>query len=332
MPAVTVDSILDLPRVQSPALDQLPRPVRSVTTAPSGFEGEGFPVRRAFAGVDLADLDPFIHMDQMGEVEYAPGEPKGTPWHPHRGFETVTYILDGTFVHQDSHGGGGVIMDGDTQWMTAGSGLLHIEAPPEELVVSGGLFHGVQLWVNLPSHLKMAQPRYQDIRGGEVGLLASHDGGALIRVIAGEVAGHAGPGTTHTPIALAHATVAPGARLSLPWRKDFNALVYVLAGSGHVGADRRPIRMGQLVTLGAGDLIEVTAAESQESRSPSLELFILGGAPIREPVAAYGPFVMNTRAELVKAFEDFQAGRLGVMPENPHTFLPRDNQPGHQVL
>ncbi|CCH70410.1 MAG TPA: pirin family protein [Phycicoccus elongatus] len=332
MPAVTVDSILDLPRVQSPALDQLPRPVRSVTTAPSGFEGEGFPVRRAFAGVDLADLDPFIHMDQMGEVEYAPGEPKGTPWHPHRGFETVTYILDGTFVHQDSHGGGGVIKDGDTQWMTAGSGLLHIEAPPEELVVSGGLFHGVQLWVNLPSHLKMAQPRYQDIRGGEVGLLASHDGGALIRVIAGEVAGHAGPGTTHTPIALAHATVAPGARLSLPWRKDFNALVYVLAGSGHVGADRRPIRMGQLVTLGAGDLIEVTAAESQESRSPSLELFILGGAPIREPVAAYGPFVMNTRAELVKAFEDFQAGRLGVMPENPHTFLPRDNQPGHQVL
>ena len=265
-------------------------------------------------------------------VDYAPGEPKGTPWHPHRGFETVTYILDGTFVHQDSHGGGGVIKDGDTQWMTAGSGLLHIEAPPEELVVSGGLFHGVQLWVNLPSHLKMAQPRYQDIRGGEVGLLASHDGGALIRVIAGEVAGHAGPGTTHTPIALAHATVAPGARLSLPWRKDFNALVYVLAGSGHVGADRRPIRMGQLVTLGAGDLIEVTAAESQESRSPSLELFILGGAPIREPVAAYGPFVMNTRAELVKAFEDFQAGRLGVMPENPHTFLPRDNQPGHQVL
>ena len=332
MPAVTVDSILDLPRVQSPALDQLPRPVRSVTTAPSGFEGEGFPVRRAFAGVDLADLDPFIHMDQMGEVEYAPGEPKGTPWHPHRGFETVTYILDGTFVHQDSHGGGGVIKDGDTQWMTAGSGLLHIEAPPEELVVSGGLFHGVQLWVNLPSHLKMAQPRYQDIRGGEVGLLASHDGGALIRVIAGEVAGHAGPGTTHTPIALAHVTVAPGARLSLPWRKDFNALVYVLAGSGHVGADRRPIRMGQLVTLGAGDLIEVTAAESQESRSPSLELFILGGAPIREPVAAYGPFVMNTRAELVKAFEDFQAGRLGVMPENPHSFLPRDNQPGHQVL
>ena len=133
-------------------------------------------MRRAFAGVDLADLDPFIHMDQMGEVEYAPGEPKGTPWHPHRGFETVTYILDGTFVHQDSHGGGGVIKDGDTQWMTAGSGLLHIEAPRRSSVVRRPLPR-VQLWVNLPSHLKMAQPRYQDIRGGEVGLLASHDGG-----------------------------------------------------------------------------------------------------------------------------------------------------------
>lgn len=332
MPAVTVENILTLPRVTEPVPDAVTRPVRSVTTAPSGFEGEGFPVRRAFAGVDLAALDPFIHMDQMGEVEYAPGEPKGTPWHPHRGFETVTYIMDGIFIHQDSHGGGGVISDGDTQWMTAGAGLLHIEAPPEELVMSGGLFHGMQLWVNLPAAQKMAQPRYQDIRGGEVKLLSSHDGGALIRIIAGEVAGHEGPGITHTPIALAHATVAPGARMALPWRQDFNALVYVMAGSGFVGVDRRPIRTGQLVVMGRGDLIEVTAAESQESRSPSLELYILGGQPIREPVAAYGPFVMNTRAELVQAFEDFQAGRLGVMPANPHAFLPRDNEPGHQVL
>jgi redox-sensitive bicupin YhaK (pirin superfamily) len=332
VPAITAANIFDLPRVEAPAIEQKPRPVRSITTAPSGFEGEGFPVRRAFAGVDLSDLDPFIHMDQMGEVEYAPGEPKGTPWHPHRGFETVTYIMDGIFIHQDSHGGGGVISDGDTQWMTAGAGLLHIEAPPEELVMSGGLFHGMQLWVNLPAAQKMAQPRYQDIRGGEVKLLSSHDGGALIRIIAGEVAGHEGPGITHTPIALAHATVAPGARMALPWRQDFNALVYVMAGSGFVGVDRRPIRTGQLVVMGRGDLIEVTAAESQESRSPSLELYILGGQPIREPVAAYGPFVMNTRAELVQAFEDFQAGRLGVMPANPHAFLPRDNEPGHQVL
>src|SRR5213083_1112477 len=233
MPAVTVDNPLALPRVPQPnPLTDADRPVVSVTTAPRGFEGEGFPVRRAFAGVDLTALDPFIHMDQMGEVEYAPGEPKGTPWHPHRGFETVTYMIDGEMAHQDSNGGGGLITNGDTQWMTAGSGILHIETPPEALVVSGGLFHGFQLWVNLPAKDKMSPPRYQNLEGGQVTLLSSPDGGALIRVIAGEVAGHAGPGATHTPISFVHATVAPGARLSLPWRPDFNALVYVLAGSG----------------------------------------------------------------------------------------------------
>lgn len=324
MPAVTVPDITVLPRVTATVPDQRSRPVRAVTSAPSGFEGEGFPVRRAFAGVDLAALDPFIHMDQMGEVEYAPGEPKGTAWHPHRGFETVTYIIDGTFIHRDSHGGGGEITNGDTQWMTAGSGLLHIEAPPEELVMSGGLFHGLQLWVNLPSHQKMAPPRYQDIRGGEVALLSSGDGAALLRVIAGELAGHQGPGITHTPITIVHASVHPGARVGLPWRQDFNALVYVLAGSGTVGPDRRPVRKGQLAVFGPGDVIEATADERQNSAEPSLELYIMGGQPIREPVAAYGPFVMNTRAELVQAFEDFQAGRLGTIPSEPH--------PGHGIL
>jgi len=130
LPAVTVKDITVLPRVVSDPLARARR-VKSITTAPQGHEGEGFPVRRAFAGVDLADLDPFIHLDQMGEVEYAPGEPKGTPWHPHRGFETVTYIIDGIFDHYDNHGGGGTISDGDTQWMTAGSGILHIETPPD---------------------------------------------------------------------------------------------------------------------------------------------------------------------------------------------------------
>ncbi len=290
------------------------RPVVSVTAAPSGFEGEGFPVRRAFAGVSVAALDPFVHMDQMGEVDYAPGEPKGTAWHPHRGFETVTYIIDGIFRHQDSHGGGGLITDGDTQWMTAGSGLLHIEAPPEELVASGGLFHGIQLWVNLPSSLKMTEPRYQDIRGGEVALLSSEDGGALLRVIAGEVAGHAGPGSTHTPIAMVHVTVSPGAQLDLPWRPDFNALAYVLAGTGTVGTEKIPVRTGNLTVFGPGDAITLAADAEQDSRYPNLEVLLLGGQPIREPVAAQGPFVMNTRAELIQAFEDYQAGRLGTIP------------------
>ena len=315
MPAITVDDITILPRI--PDLDPIgarQRPVRTVTSAPRGFEGEGFPVRRAFHGVDLADLDPFVHMDQMGEVEYAPGEPKGTPWHPHRGFETVTYMMDGTFEHSDSNGGGGVITNGDTQWMTAGAGILHIEKPPEALVVSGGLFHGIQLWVNLPRDLKWSPPRYQDLRAREVALVSSADGGALVRVIAGEVAGHAGPGSTYTPMTLVHATLSPGARLSLPWRADDNALVYVLAGRGSVGAERRPIEAGQLAVFGGGTAITVDATRAQESRSPNLDVLVLGGRPIREPVAWMGPFVMNTRAEVVQAFEDYQAGRLGSIP------------------
>ena len=315
MPAITVDDITVLPRMPSvdPTLAR-EREVRSVTSAPGGFEGEGFPVRRAFAGVDLADLDPFVHMDQMGEVEYAPGEPKGTPWHPHRGFETVTYIMDGTFEHNDSNGGGGVITNGDTQWMTAGAGILHIEKPPEALVVSGGLFHGIQLWVNLPRAQKWAAPRYQDLRATEVALLASADGGSLVRVIAGDVAGHQGPGSTYTPMTLVHATLSPGAQVSLPWRSDFNALAYVLAGRGTVGAERRPISTGQLAVFGPGNTVSMAAAVGQESRSPQLEALLLGGRPIEEPIAWMGPFVMNTREEVIQAVTDYHAGRLGTIP------------------
>jgi quercetin 2,3-dioxygenase len=320
MPAVTVENVLVLPRVAEPAGTE--RKVLSVTTAPSGFEGEGFPVRRAFAGVDLRLLDPFVHMDQMGAVDYGPGEPKGTAWHPHRGFETVTYIIDGTFRHQDSNGGGGLITNGDTQWMTAGGGILHIEEPPEDLVMSGGLFHGFQLWVNLPARLKLTQPRYQDIRARQVALLTSADGGSLLRVIAGSLGGHDGPGVTHTPITLVHATVSPGARVRVPWDAGFNGLGYVLAGSGYAGADKRPVINGQLAVFGAGDAVTFGAAPNQE-----LDILLLGGQPIREPVAAYGPFVMNTRAELMQAFEDYQAGRLGSIPA-----VPVEPHPGHDVL
>ncbi|HUY23069.1 MAG TPA: pirin family protein [Acidimicrobiales bacterium] len=315
MPAVTVDDILSLPRLEAPdPASSRARTVVSVTDAPSGYEGEGFPVRRAFAGVDLSALDPFVHMDQMGEVDYGPGEPRGTAWHPHRGFETVTYMIDGTFQHQDSTGGGGLITNGDTQWMTAGAGILHIERPPEALVTSGGLFHGIQLWVNLPSQDKGADPRYQDIRAGQVALVSSPDGGALVRVIAGELSGHAGPGVTHTPMAMAHVTVSPGARVELPWPRDYNALAYVLAGEGTVGTDGRPVRMGQLAVFGDGDAVVVDAREQQESRSPTLDVLVLGGRPIREPVVAYGPFVMNTRAEIAQALEDYRRGALGTIP------------------
>ena len=314
MPALTVEDLTVLPRITGPGLGDTVRPVVQVTDAPRGFEGEGFPVRRAFAGVDLALLDPFIHMDQMGEVEYAPGEPKGTPWHPHRGFETVTYMIDGLLDHHDSNGGGGSITDGDTQWMTAGSGLLHIEAPPEWLVQRGGLFHGVQLWVNLPREQKLTTPRYQDLRAGQVGLATSADAGALVRIIAGEIAGQKGPGATHTPMTMVHATLEPTASLDLPWDPEFNALVYVLSGEGAVGVERRPVRTGNLAVLGRGDFVTLAANRSQQSRNAALDVLVIGGKPIREPVAWAGPFVMNTKAEVLAAFEDFQAGRLGQIP------------------
>lgn len=321
MPAVTANT-LALPRVAAAEPTDTERPVLSITSGPRGYEGEGFPVVRAFAGVGTAALDPFVHMDQMGEVEYQPGEPRGTAWHPHRGFETVTYMIDGRFAHQDSHGGGGVITDGATQWMTAGSGILHIETPPAELVESGGLFHGIQLWVNLPKKDKFAAPRYQAIEGNEVALLSSHDGGALVRVIAGEIDGHRGPGVTHTPITFAHATIEPGAQLNIPWDREFNALVYVLSGRGSVGPIGHPIHQGQLAVLGPGDRITVAAQPSQDSHRSAFEALVLGGQPIREPVFHYGPFVMNTKAELIQALEDFEAGKFGAIPPNavmPHS-------------
>ena len=306
MPAVTADT-LTLPRLRAAGPADTDRPVRSITSGPRGYEGEGFPVVRAFAGVSAAALDPFVHMDQMGEVEYQPGEPRGTDWHPHRGFETVTYMIDGKFAHQDSHGGGGLITDGATQWMTAGGGILHIERPPEALVATGGLFHGIQLWVNLPARDKWVPPRYQDIGRDRVNLLTTPDGGAVVRLIAGDLDGHAGPGVTYTPITMVHATISAGARARLPWDRRRNALVYVLAGEGTVGAEGRPVRTGQLAVFGPGDVVTVGARSE-------LDVLMLGGEPIREPVVQYGPFVMNTKAEIAQAFEDFQAGKMGSVP------------------
>ena len=313
MPAVTVEDAARLPRLEAPGPARQ-RPIVSLTTAPKGLEGEGFPVRRAFAGVDLALLDPFVHLDQMGEVNYAPGEPKGTPWHPHRGFETVTYMMDGALRHNDSLGGGGLISDGDTQWMTAGQGILHIETPPEDVVASGGRFHGLQLWVNLPGAQKWVDPRYQDLSGDQVQLLASADAGALLRLIAGDLGTAKGPGSTYTPMVMVHASIAPGAQLVLPWDPGHNCLVYILNGRGTVGPDATPIRTGQLALLGEGEALTVAAADASQEGSAAMEVLLLGGRPIREPIAWAGPFVMNTEAEVRQAFEDFQAGRLGSVP------------------
>src|SRR5258706_4500640 len=303
MPAITATDLLVLPRVERPATTAAWRAVTRVVPAQHVTEGAGFQVWRPFpGGVDLHTTDPFLLLDQLGPTYNAPGAAKGAPWHPHRGFETVTYLLDGEVTHHDSNGGGGTIGEGDTQWMTAGAGILHDELPSEATFKRGGLNHGVQLWVNLPSALKFTPPRYQAITKDNLVLLTSHDGGVLIRVIAGSLAGHDGPGVTHTPITYAHATIEPGAGLDLPWRPDFSAMAYVLAGQGFAGREARPISDHDLVVFGPGDAITLRADEHQVGRdaeltSGRLDVLLLGGARIGESIAHYGPFVMNTRAE-----------------------------------
>jgi redox-sensitive bicupin YhaK (pirin superfamily) len=315
MPAITVENPLVLPRLSVPDPDAVERPVSRIVPGRHAVEGAGFEVWRPFpGGIDPHLADPFFLLDQLGPVEYAPNEAVGAPWHPHRGFETVTYVIDGVVAHHDSNGGGGVIGEGDTQWMTAGSGILHDEVPTEAFLRSGGRTHGVQLWVNLPAALKRTPPRYQAIDGDRLTLLASDDGGALVRLIAGDLAGHHGPGATHTPITYAHVSLSPGAQLDVEWNPAFNGLAYVLSGRGYAGHDRRPVGEHQLVVFGDGDTIGISAAAEQPDESPNLEVLLLGGLPIREPIAHYGPFLMNTRDEIMEAVADFQAGRMGTIP------------------
>ena len=323
MPAITVDNPLVLPRVAVTDPAARARPVDAVVPAHHAIEGAGFEVWRPFpGGLDAHLADPFFLLDQLGPVENPPGKAVGAPWHPHRGFETVTYVIDGVVEHHDSHGGGGIIGEGDTQWMTAGSGVLHDEVPTEAFKQSGGRTHGVQLWVNLPAALKFTPPGYQAITAPQLTLLSSPDGGALVRLIAGELGEHAGPGSTNTPITYAHVSLSPGAQLEAPWNPAFNAMVYVLSGRGYAGPERRPVQEHQLVVFGDGDTITVGAAPSQPDDSPNLEVLLLGGLPIREPIAHYGPFLMNTRQEILDAIEDFQAGRMGSIPAIPATGSP----------
>ncbi|WP_081913335.1 pirin family protein [Glycomyces sp. NRRL B-16210] len=330
MPAVTAPDILALPRLDAPGLESRPRAVANVAGSQHTLEGGGFPVRRPFPTPELPDAgDPFLLLDHM-VAAYEPHEAKGAPWHPHRGFETVTYLMDGTFVHTDSQGGGGVIRGGDTQWMTAGSGLLHDELPSEKLVMTGGVFDGVQLWVNLPKRAKWSPPGYQDIKGPGLKLVASTDGGALVRVIAGTVGGHDGPGRTYTPITLVHASLSPGAEARIPWPRTHSAMAFSLHGDGCAGDERRPFKESQLVQFTpGGDYVTVGAGPEQHHTTGAMEVLLLGGEPINEPVARYGPFVMNTRAEIMQAVEDFQAGRMGQIPagREGRAFAPDPEEP-----
>jgi redox-sensitive bicupin YhaK (pirin superfamily) len=287
--------------------DKTPRSVTRLAHAVRTLEGGGFEVRRPFPTRGLLDLDPFLLLDEMGPADLAPGEAKGAPDHPHRGFETVTYMLEGRMEHRDSAGHAGSIGPGDVQWMTAGDGVVHSEMPAREVLEKGGRMHGFQLWVNLPRGEKRMRPRYQELPSSRIPLGRAE--GVSVRVIAGEALGQKAVIDTRTPILYLHATLEPGARTALAVPETFDAFVYVFGGRGRFGRDEREVSDGQLAVFAAdGDTISVSSPP--ESPSP-LEVLVIGGQPLREPVARYGPFVMNTEEEIREAIEDFRAGRMG---------------------
>jgi len=285
------------------------RTVAAVVDAVETFEGEGFLVRRPFPRSGFSFFDPFLLLDEMGPMELGPGEAKGAPDHPHRGFETVTYMLSGGMEHKDSQGNAGRLGPGDVQWMTAGAGVVHSEMPEREFAARGGRMHGFQLWVNLPSRDKLMRPRYQEIPGESIPTARTEDGLVSVRVIAGEALGARAVIETRTPIMYLHYTVKPGGAVAQPAPEGFNVFAYVVDGEGRFGSDARAARDGQMVLFDAGGE-EVFISNPAGSRE-DLNVLVIGGQPIGEPVARYGPFVMNTEAEIHQAFEDFRSGRMG---------------------
>jgi redox-sensitive bicupin YhaK (pirin superfamily) len=277
------------------------REATRIVTAHKQREGGGFIVRRPVPTLGMDQVDPFLLIDEMGPVEYGPGEAVGAPDHPHRGFETVTYVLDGEMEHEDSAGHRGALGPGDVQWMTAGAGIVHSEMPSARIQEKGGRVHGFQVWVNLPSGLKMTQPRYQEVPGSRIPEGRSDDGRARVKVVAGEALGVKAVIDTHTPITYQDWTLDEGADVTVPLPSEQQALAYVFQGKARVG--EKLVTEGQMALLGAGDAVRL--------RGEGGRLLLLAGVPVKEPVARYGPFVMNTESELVQAFRDFQSGRMG---------------------
>src|SRR5437016_12013079 len=280
------------------------REVTRVTTAHRQSEGGGFIVRRPFPGTEMDSVDPFLLIDEMGPIDYRPGEAVGAPDHPHRGFETVTYVLEGEMEHEDSAGHRGRLGPGDVQWMTAGAGIIHSEMPSQHIREQGGRVHGFQVWVNLPRRDKLMRPRYQEYSREKLPQANTGDGKAQVRVIAGEALGARAVIETRTPIVFQDWTLQPGADVTIPFTPDLRMLVYVFEGSVRIGPNGTTLEEGQLAILGTGDSVRLAGA-ARPGR-----ILLLGGVPLREPVARYGPFVMNTRAELVPAIEDDEGGRV----------------------
>jgi len=281
------------------------RAVKDVIDSVQTVEGAGFVVNRPFPTQRLDHLDPFLLLDEMGPMELGPGEAEGAPDHPHRGFETVTYLLAGEFVHADSQGNTGRLAPGDVQWMTAGDGVVHSEMPTEQIRRDGGRVHGFQLWVNLPRSDKRMRPRYQDVPARAIPVAESADGKVRVRVIAGEALGRSAVIDTRTPIFYLHFSLAAGGKHVQPAASDHNVFAYVVSGAIETGGRR--IEQGQMAIFGPGDAVDLAASEAAE-------VLLLGGRPIGEPVARYGPFVMNTREEIMQAIHDYQAGKFNAIP------------------
>jgi redox-sensitive bicupin YhaK (pirin superfamily) len=280
------------------------REVDRIVAAHKQREGGGFIVRRPV---------PSLLIDEMGPVDYGPGQAVGAPDHPHRGFETVTYILEGEFEHEDSAGHRGALRAGDVQWMTAGAGIIHAEMPSARIREQGGRVHGFQIWVNLPARLKLTRPRYQEIAGDKIPRAQTPDGKARVRVIAGEALGARAVIDTHTPIVYQDWSIDPEADVTVPLPRDQAALVYVFEGSVGVGDGDRTVEDGRMALLGPGDAVRL------RGRAASGRLLLLAGVPLGEPVARYGPFVMNTEAEIIQAARDFQSGRMGEITRTAQT-------------
>ena len=285
------------------------RTVAGIINSVETLEGAGFLVRRPFPKSSFSEFDPFLLLDELGPVNLKPGQAKGAPDHPHRGFETVSYVLEGRLEHKDSQGHAGLLNSGDVQWMTAGAGVVHSEMPEAEFTRRGGRLHGIQLWVNLPQQDKMIPPRYQEIPSAQIPVAQTEDASVTVRVIAGEALGAKAVIETRTPIIYLHLTLQPGATLVQPVPKEYNAFAYVLEGAGLFGAELERGDDGQMVIF-AQDGGEVTIANSADAEKP-LDLLLIAGVPLNEPVVRYGPFVMNTEAEILQAIEDYRNGRMG---------------------
>ncbi len=285
------------------------RTVAGIINSVETLEGAGFLVRRPFPKSSFSEFDPFLLLDELGPINLKPGQAKGAPDHPHRGFETVSYVLEGRLEHKDSQGHAGLLNSGDVQWMTAGAGVVHSEMPEAEFTRRGGRLHGIQLWVNLPQQDKMIPPRYQEIPSAQIPVAQTEDASVTVRVIAGEALGAKAVIETRTPIIYLHLTLQPGATLVQPVPKEYNAFAYVLEGAGLFGAQLERGDDGQMV-LFAQDGTEVTIANSTDAEKP-LDLLLIAGIPLNEPVVRYGPFVMNTEAEILQAIEDYRQGRMG---------------------